>query len=204
MDNIRITKKSALIFCILSAVLLFIQSCSSNNSSNDTISNKQVNEEHQETNNQLRYDKLINDADAALKKNIEDALNKYTLAIKIDSSKVEALYGLGVVYSFDCFSDKKDCPKAIEYLTKAIQVNPKYRRAYFNRSICKTMIGDMNSALSDLNHAIENNPSDPDYFNNRGTIKLSLGDKDGACKDFNKALNLGLKSVITVIEEHCQ
>ena len=82
--------------------------------------------------------------------------------------------------------------KAIEYYTKAIELNPKYSDAYNNRGILKQELGDKEGAMQDYNKAIELNPNDSELYYNRGILKKEQDDIDmeGAMQDYDKAIAL--------------
>ena len=59
---------------------------------------------------QNNYDQLVEEGLTALKmRSIPLALTKYKAAYQMDSTKVEANYGLGVAYAFYCHTKKTNC-----------------------------------------------------------------------------------------------
>lgn len=138
------------------------------------------------------YDKLIKiGKNHAINNNLDSAIIVLNNALKIDTTRVEAYYGLGYCYSQECFDKKIKCKKAIYYLNKSIEINQDYRNAYFNRSICKSVIGSYHEALNDLNMALKKDSNNYEYLLNRAVIKLNLKDTIGACIDHKKATELG-------------
>ena len=64
--------------------------------------------------------------------------------------------------------DLKDYNGAIADYTKAIELNPNYANAYYNRGISKHNLKDYNGAISDYNKAIEIDPNYANAYYNRG------------------------------------
>jgi len=78
--------------------------------------------------------------------------------------------------------------EAIQYLNKAIEIDPLNAGAYHNRGLSKGSLGDYRGAISDYNIVIELNPYHAETYFNRGVAKYGLNDYDGAIKDYNVAL----------------
>jgi tetratricopeptide (TPR) repeat protein len=84
----------------------------------------------------------------------------------------------------------KDYYGAISDYTKAIELNPNFAKAYYNRGLSKSYLKDYSRAISDYNKAIELNPNYVDSYNNRGISKANLKDYYGAMSDYAKAIEL--------------
>jgi len=81
---------------------------------------------------------------------------------------------------------------AIFDFTKAIEINPTYEKAYYNRGTVKASdLSDYYGAISDFTKAIEINPNVINYYFNRSVAKEKIGDIKGACVDAKKAVSLG-------------
>ena len=83
-----------------------------------------------------------------------------------------------------------DTKLAIQLLTKAIELNPKYADAYGTRGIAYSFIKQYSKAIKDFNKAIELNPEDDGAYLNRGTTYADLGQYSKAIKDYSKAIEL--------------
>jgi tetratricopeptide (TPR) repeat protein len=80
--------------------------------------------------------------------------------------------------------------QAIEEFSKAIGLNPKYKRAYYMRAIAHAQVRALQASLADFNQAITLNPRDSRPYEFRGIIKSELNDVQGALADFNEAIAL--------------
>lgn len=94
------------------------------------------------------------------------------------------------------FWDKDDYEKAIEYYTKAIEINPNNYRAYDLRGYCYDRLKNYELELKDLDKAIEiaSKESDPDIaysaYNNRGQFYAQQEKYDLAIQDYTKSIEI--------------
>lgn len=86
--------------------------------------------------------------------------------------------------------------EAIDCFTEAIEQDPEFSGAYFNRADAKRNLGKYEASIEDYNTAIDINPENPVAFNNRGIAKNRLGKYEDAIEDFNNAIELDSKSVL--------
>jgi len=82
----------------------------------------------------------------------------------------------------------KDHYGAIADYNKAIEIDPNYASAYYNRGISKSNLKDYYGAIADYNKAIELDYTDA--YHNRGISKAHLKDYYGAIADFSKTIEL--------------
>jgi tetratricopeptide (TPR) repeat protein len=74
---------------------------------------------------------------------------------------------------------------------KAISLNPKFAKAYYNRGVLKTKLNDPKGALADYNKAISINPKDTLAYTNRAKLKYEkLDDRQGAIDDLRTAARI--------------
>ena len=112
------------------------------------------------------------------------------------------LLALGIYYFYSKFSfsaefyfkkgkteyvEKSDNKNALIHITKAIELNPKYTEAYFERGLIKFDLKDYNGSIQDLDKAIEIKPSDS-AFVFRAMVKYFSGDFKGVIDDCDKAI----------------
>ncbi|WP_157750079.1 tetratricopeptide repeat protein, partial [Dolichospermum compactum] len=79
---------------------------------------------------------------------------------------------------------------AIDDYTQAINIDPNYVNAYYNRGVIRSELGDKQGAIDDYTQAIKINPNYVDAYYDRGLIRYQLGDKQRAIKDFQTAANI--------------
>jgi tetratricopeptide (TPR) repeat protein len=77
--------------------------------------------------------------------------------------------------------------EAMEHFTDAINLDPQFGVAYYNRAIVYRLLGEAELAKKDINKAIEVSHSLENAYFMRALIKKDLGDLDGALSDYNKA-----------------
>ena len=80
---------------------------------------------------------------------------------------------------------------AIERHSKAIELNPLFVEAYFDRAHVYLLIEDFDKAIEDFNRAIELNPDHAFTHVQRGKVYSKKGCSDRAIDDFNRAIELG-------------
>lgn len=81
---------------------------------------------------------------------------------------------------------------AIADYSKAIEINPKFSDAYYNRGYLKNNLEeDYEAAITDYTMAITLSPNDSDPYCARGDTKYNLGQTDSACLDWQKSEELG-------------
>ena len=86
--------------------------------------------------------------------------------------------------------NKSEYEEAIEKYSEAIELNPNYEIAYYNRGLAKGNSKLYQEAISDFNKAIELNPNDADSYSSRGISKGGLRQYQEAISDLNKAIEL--------------
>jgi tetratricopeptide (TPR) repeat protein len=72
--------------------------------------------------------------------------------------------------------------------TRAIELDPKYTRAYANRGLVYSLLGNHLQAIRDYDRVIELDPRDEIGYFGRGGAYESLGDYKQAIRDFDKAI----------------
>ncbi len=83
-----------------------------------------------------------------------------------------------------------DPEKARDHYDKAIELNPQFSEAYYNRGNARRASGDHQGAITDYDKAIELNPQFSGAYYNRGNARRASGDHQGAIADYGKAIEL--------------
>jgi tetratricopeptide (TPR) repeat protein len=81
-------------------------------------------------------------------KNADQAIDKYSKAIKINPKFAKAYNNRGIAYMW-----KKQFDRAVADFNKAIELDPKNGKAYNNRAIVYSYQGETDKALKDLKKA---------------------------------------------------
>lgn len=81
---------------------------------------------------------------------------------------------------------------AMGEFTRAIELDPGYYFAYYNRALVYYQSGDLESSLADYSKATELHPDNAYWTFERGFIHLELGDREKAIIDLERSLELGL------------
>ncbi len=115
-------------------------------------------------------------------------LQKTTSSVVLENEyggDIDKYFNLG--YSF--FADK-DYKKAIDYYTRVISLNPKYKQAYYNRGLACYNIGNFKRAITDFSKtiAIDEKYSLPYCW--MGNAYRRMNENDNAIKCFTKAIEL--------------
>ena len=118
------------------------------------------------------------------KGNINNAIIYLNEAIEIDPHDARFFISRGTFKGTENYED------AIEDYTKAIEIDPNYHFAYFNRARVKRELGDYQGAIDDYTKAIEIYPNKAYLYNYRAESKRKSGDNEGADKDDRKAEKL--------------
>jgi tetratricopeptide (TPR) repeat protein len=81
---------------------------------------------------------------------------------------------------------------AISNYSKAIEINPKFVKAYNNRGIAYISKKQYDPAIADFNKAIELDPENGKVYNNRAIVYSYQGEIGKARQDIQKAQSLGI------------
>jgi tetratricopeptide (TPR) repeat protein len=101
--------------------------------------------------------------------------------------KAEEHFNQGLEYR-----QQENSSLAMEEFTKAIEIDPDYYYAYYNRARGYCENGDLESCLADYNKAIELNPDNVYWTIERGFLHMELGDKEKAIIDLERVQELGI------------
>lgn len=83
-----------------------------------------------------------------------------------------------------------DFQGAIAAYNRAIQLNPNYAAAYFNRAETLLNSEDSKRALEDLNQGLRISPNNVEALLIRGSARQQLGDDQGATDDWNQVVRI--------------
>lgn len=99
-------------------------------------------------------------------------LNDYTRILGTEQKQIEVVV---------------DCLRELETYTQAIQLNPNYAKAYYNRALTHQRLGELEAAVADYSEALRLHPDYARAYHNRGIARAHLGDKQAALADLRAA-----------------
>lgn len=133
--------------------------------------------------NQNANDKNNEGVKYFIDKNYKEALKCFEEAIKIDDSISEVYYNLGNTKLFlynEYIKNAEDLEKIFNEVrldyTKAINIDKKDFRYYYNRGTLYALSKKYNMAIDDLNQSIDIDNTHPEPYINRANIYLILND----------------------------
>ena len=88
----------------------------------------------------------------------------------------------------------------IRDLTQAINLEPSFAFAYYNRGTFYAMTNDVHAALVDFDKAIELDANLAEAWYNRGLVMVLLNRMDEAFRDLSRAGELGIYSAYNIIK----
>ena len=97
--------------------------------------------------------------------------------------------------------DREDYDGAIAKYKKAIELDPKYALAYYNRGIAYSDLGQLERAIEDYDKAIELNPKYAAAYYNLGLAYRDSGQPDQAIEAFQQVVELNDPELIDKAKE---
>lgn len=88
--------------------------------------------------------------------------------------------------------------QAIEAFSTAVDLDPTYASAYFQRGQCYQHLHDYHHALENYSLAIRVQPNLPEPYFARGFVYAMLGDLQSAVEDYNKCLQLDPENAVAL------
>jgi tetratricopeptide (TPR) repeat protein len=140
-----------------------------------------------------------------------DAIKDYDKLIAEDPLSAIAWFARGVntckevdlIIRFDTKAANEKYEKALLDFSKAIQLEPAFAFAYYNRAIVKCQLHDYTGAEKDCALALKADKHLADAYYNRGLLLLFLKDKMNACQNFSVASELGILESYSIIKKYC-
>ena len=83
-----------------------------------------------------------------------------------------------------------DTAKALEDLTKAVELQPSMTQAWIKRASMHLELGNRDAASEDFAKATAQNDKDPDIFYHRAQLHFILGEYPDAAKDYQQSIEL--------------
>lgn len=129
---------------------------------------------------------MIEDADTFLDLgSLDRAINRYTEAIEIDDTAVDAYIGRGLAYYY-----MEDDEAAITDFTMAIEIDPQEINAYFNRGVAYAELSNLEEAFDDFSTVIELDPSDAEAYYELALLHFDFEEFDEGFNKLDIALDI--------------
>ncbi|MBP6941706.1 MAG: tetratricopeptide repeat protein [Syntrophorhabdaceae bacterium] len=93
------------------------------------------------------------------------------------------------------FAHAGNVEEAINLYTLAIEKDPEFIDAYYNRGVMHFFLREYKRAIEDLSKVIEKRPDHVMAYASRGSVYDKIGDDQRALSDFRRAAQLGDKDV---------
>ena len=127
------------------------------------------------------------------KKDYSNAINRYTVAIRLKPDFPHAYNNRGLVYR-----KVGDYENAIANYDAAIKQKPNYAAAYNNRGYAKRKLKRYEEAISDYDKALKHKPDYVAAYFNRGYAMAKLGRHKKAIHDYTQAIKLNSKHAMAL------
>jgi len=115
----------------------------------------------------------------------QQAIDDFTLAIKLHPDFAESYYNRGLAYDKIGAADL-----ALEDFNKAIRLKNDFADAYNNRGIIHAKTGQHSQAIDDFSKAISLKPEDASPYANRAITYFKRGETEPGCRDARQACAL--------------
>jgi tetratricopeptide (TPR) repeat protein len=92
--------------------------------------------------------------------------------------------------------DKGDLDGAIADFSRALELDPKFAKALYNRGTVRRKKGDLEGSITDFNRAIECDPNMAAPWTSRGLTLRKMGDLEGAIADHTRAIELSPEMMV--------
>lgn len=116
---------------------------------------------------------------------LQQAQILYEQVLRAQPRNFDALHLLGVIAG-----QTNDPIRAVELISRAVQINPDSAAAHCNRGSALKCIGQLDAALKSLDRAIAISPEFSDAHSNRGSVLSELNRLDAALASYDRAIAL--------------
>ncbi|MBI2228047.1 MAG: tetratricopeptide repeat protein [Deltaproteobacteria bacterium] len=115
------------------------------------------------------------------------------LAAGCSATESRSLDAVGHFLTGHSSAGKGDYRGALEDFAKAVEIDPLYAQAYWDRAAVRAQLGDWRGALTDVNKALEIKPDvvpSSRAYEFRGLVRRMLGEHKESIEDSNKAIEI--------------
>lgn len=115
---------------------------------------------------------------------LDRAIFYYREALKYNSSPPASIYN----DLANALVKQKKYDEAIEHYNRAIQLEPTFARAYYNKGMALSEQNRLSEAIEEFRHVLRFYPRDAEMHCNVGTLLLRHGDVEAAIEEFRTSL----------------
>jgi predicted negative regulator of RcsB-dependent stress response len=119
---------------------------------------------------------------------LDEAISELKIAIDLQNHRLKKAKYYKLLAR--CYILENRFPEAIQALSEAIRLYPRYIEPYMMLGRVYGLIGEYDKAILSLNRAKELESESPIIYYNLGVVYSKLGDYNKAIENFNKALEL--------------
>ncbi|HDJ33012.1 MAG TPA: tetratricopeptide repeat protein [Bacteroidetes bacterium] len=146
----------------------------------------------------LSVDLCLKGLGFALNGKLEESLDAYSEAIRINPWNATAYGGRGMIRL-----GLSDLEGAYQDASRAIELDSTNADWYGNRAYVEMLRGNLPGALNDLNKSLQLNPSYGWAYTKRGNVKYMMKDISGACEDWKIAIGYNETEAMDSVHRHC-
>jgi mitochondrial import receptor subunit TOM70 len=128
----------------------------------------------------------------------EEAAQSFEKAIELDDLGEHEALALNMRGTFRYLEG--DTTKALEDLTKAVELQPSMTQAWIKRASMQLELGNKDAASEDFEKATAQNDKDPDIFYHRAQLHFILGEFADAAKDYQQSIELDRDFIFSHIQ----
>jgi mitochondrial import receptor subunit TOM70 len=128
----------------------------------------------------------------------EEAAQSFEKAIELNDLGEHEALALNMRGTFRYLEG--DTAKALEDLTKAVELQPSMTQAWIKRASMHLELGNKDAASEDFEKATAQNDKDPDIFYHRAQLHFILGEFPDAAKDYQQSIELDRDFIFSHIQ----
>ena len=128
----------------------------------------------------------------------EVAATSFRKAVELNELEEHEAFALNMRATFSYLEG--DTTKAMEDLSRAVELKPALTQAYIKRASMHLEVGNRELAADDFEKAMEQNKDDPDVFYHRAQLHFILGEFAEAAKDYQKSIDLDREFIFSHIQ----
>jgi len=115
----------------------------------------------------------------------ERAIDRFTQAIELDPTSVDAYLGRGLAELYN-----EDYDNAVSDFSTVIELDPQETNAFYNRGLANIERSNFEGALNDFSTVVDRDPLDAEAYYQLGLVNIELGNDDKGLNNLETAIEL--------------